>query len=122
MQSERLSDIELHFQMLADSFWHVLVHFLNHKHNFAGDVILFIDEVHNLIGSGTVGKGKGSGLDIANLLKPALARGELQVLNLSDFLRSALVLCRKDHTLSYFVSYYGLFFFVFLVHCSYNSR
>lgn len=43
-------------------------------------MILFIDEVHNLIGSGTVGKGnKGSGLDIANLLKPALARGELQV-------------------------------------------
>ncbi|XP_051217136.1 chaperone protein ClpD1, chloroplastic [Lolium perenne] len=44
----------------------------------AGDVILFIDEVHNLIGSGTVGKGKGSGLDISNLLKPPLARGELQ--------------------------------------------
>ncbi|XP_066395849.1 chaperone protein ClpD1, chloroplastic-like, partial [Miscanthus floridulus] len=43
-----------------------------------GDVILFIDEVHNLIGSGTVGNGKGSGLDIGNLLKPALARGELQ--------------------------------------------
>ncbi|KAJ3675830.1 hypothetical protein LUZ60_004872 [Juncus effusus] len=45
----------------------------------SGDVILFIDEVHNLIGSGTVGRGnKGSGLDIANLLKPALGRGELQ--------------------------------------------
>jgi ATP-dependent Clp protease ATP-binding subunit ClpC len=47
-------------------------------HFCSGDVILFIDEVHNLIGSGTVGKGKGSGLDISNLLKPPLARGELQ--------------------------------------------
>ncbi|OMO94797.1 Chaperonin ClpA/B, partial [Corchorus capsularis] len=45
----------------------------------SGDIILFIDEVHTLIGSGTTGRGnKGSGLDIANLLKPALGRGELQ--------------------------------------------
>ncbi|KAL8464473.1 hypothetical protein ACS0TY_034120 [Phlomoides rotata] len=45
----------------------------------SGNIILFIDEVHTLIGSGTVGRGnKGSGLDIANLLKPSLGRGEFQ--------------------------------------------
>eukprot|EP00262_Sarcandra_glabra_P006825 TRINITY_DN1937_c0_g1_i1.p1 TRINITY_DN1937_c0_g1~~TRINITY_DN1937_c0_g1_i1.p1 ORF type:complete len:935 (+),score=186.36 TRINITY_DN1937_c0_g1_i1:195-2999(+) len=44
-----------------------------------GNIVLFIDEVHTIIGSGTVGKGnKGSGLDVANLLKPALGRGKLQ--------------------------------------------
>ncbi|XP_024532162.1 chaperone protein ClpD, chloroplastic isoform X1 [Selaginella moellendorffii] len=47
----------------------------------AGNVILLIDEVHTLVGSGSVGGrggNNGAGLDIANLLKPALARGELQ--------------------------------------------
>lgn len=45
----------------------------------SGDVILFIDEVHTLVQSGTIGKGnKGSGLDIANLLKPSLGRGQFQ--------------------------------------------
>ncbi len=40
----------------------------------AGDVILMIDELHTLVGAGAA---EGS-LDAANLLKPALARGELQ--------------------------------------------
>ncbi len=40
----------------------------------AGNIILVIDEVHNLIGAG----GTEGGLDAANILKPALARGELQ--------------------------------------------
>ncbi|XP_065872054.1 chaperone protein ClpD, chloroplastic isoform X2 [Euphorbia lathyris] len=44
-----------------------------------GNIIIFIDEVHTIVGTGTVGRGsKGSGLDIANLLKPSLGRGEIQ--------------------------------------------
>jgi ATP-dependent Clp protease ATP-binding subunit ClpC len=42
-------------------------------------VILLIDEVHTLVGAGSSGGGEGgSSMDAANLLKPALARGELQ--------------------------------------------
>lgn len=39
-----------------------------------GQIILFIDEIHLLIGAGATG---GGGMDAANLLKPALSRGEL---------------------------------------------
>lgn len=39
------------------------------------EIILFIDEVHTLIGAGAA---EGA-IDAANILKPALARGELQV-------------------------------------------
>ena len=43
--------------------------------NKAGDILLFIDELHNLIGAGAA---EGA-VDAANILKPVLARGELQV-------------------------------------------
>ncbi|KAJ9671300.1 hypothetical protein PVL29_025135 [Vitis rotundifolia] len=47
--------------------------------NKRGNIILFIDEVHMLVGSGIAGRGnKGSSLDIASLLKPSLGRGQLQ--------------------------------------------
>ncbi|MGL5084030.1 MAG: ATP-dependent chaperone ClpB [Microcoleaceae cyanobacterium] len=42
-----------------------------------GQIVLFIDELHTVVGAGSGGS-SGSGLDASNLLKPMLARGELR--------------------------------------------
>ncbi len=46
-----------------------------------GNIILFIDEVHNLVGTGDA---EGS-MNAANILKPALSRGEIQVVGATTF-------------------------------------
>ena len=46
-----------------------------------GNIILFIDEVHNLVGTGD---SEGT-MDAANILKPALSRGEIQVIGATTF-------------------------------------
>ena len=46
-----------------------------------GNIILFIDEVHNLVGAGD---SEGS-MNAANILKPALSRGEIQVIGATTF-------------------------------------
>ncbi|MGN0775464.1 MAG: ATP-dependent Clp protease ATP-binding subunit [Candidatus Ventricola sp.] len=47
-----------------------------------GNVILFIDEMHTLIGAGSSSEG---GLDAANILKPALARGEVRAIGATTY-------------------------------------
>ncbi len=43
----------------------------------SGGIILFIDEIHNMVGAGSGGEGT---MDASNILKPSLARGELQAI------------------------------------------
>ncbi|RLD22345.1 MAG: ATP-dependent chaperone ClpB [Bacteroidetes bacterium] len=49
---------------------------INEVKNSEGEIILFIDEIHTLIGAG----GGSGAMDAANILKPALARGELRTI------------------------------------------
>ena len=41
-----------------------------------GDILLFIDEIHTIIGAG----GAEGAIDASNILKPSLARGEIQLI------------------------------------------
>jgi ATP-dependent Clp protease ATP-binding subunit ClpC len=45
------------------------------------DIILFIDEMHTIVGAGNI----AGGLDLANILKPSLARGEIQIIGATTF-------------------------------------
>ncbi|MBE6806151.1 MAG: ATP-dependent Clp protease ATP-binding subunit [Ruminococcaceae bacterium] len=47
-----------------------------------GNIILFIDEIHNLVGAGDSAEGS---MNAANILKPALSRGEIQVIGATTF-------------------------------------
>lgn len=55
-----------------------LIKFIKSK---AGEVVLFIDEIHQLVGAGRT----DGAMDAANLLKPALARGELHCIGATTF-------------------------------------
>ncbi len=48
----------------------------------AGNIILFIDEIHNLVGAGDSTEGS---MNAANIMKPALSRGEIQVIGATTF-------------------------------------
>ena len=55
---------------------------INEVKSQKGNVILFIDEVHTIVGAGSSG---GDQMDASNILKPDLARGELNVIGATTF-------------------------------------
>ena len=59
-----------------------LVRVLEELRRYPDDVILFIDELHTLVGAGSA---EGSTVDAANILKPALARGDLRCIGATTF-------------------------------------
>ena len=61
-----------------------------------GDIVLFIDEIHTLIGAGSA---SGGTLDASNLLKPALSSGELKCIGATTFTEYRGIF-EKDHALS----------------------
>ena len=52
-------------------------HLIEEVQSSQGQIILFIDEIHNIVGAGSSGEGS---MDASNFLKPALARGEIQLI------------------------------------------
>ncbi len=58
------------------------------------DIILFIDEIHEIVGAGSAGDGN---MDAGNILKPALARGELQLVGATTLNEYRII--EKDATL-----------------------
>ncbi|MDE5756921.1 MAG: AAA family ATPase, partial [Clostridia bacterium] len=60
-----------------------------------GSVILFIDEIHSIVGAGSTSDGN---MDAANILKPMLARGELQTIGATT-LEESRKYCEKDSAL-----------------------
>ena len=53
------------------------------------DAILFIDEIHTIIGAGSA---SGGSLDVSNLLKPALGKGKLRCIGSTTFQEYVVVL------------------------------
>ena len=60
------------------------------------NAVLFIDEIHTIIGAGT---SMNSSMDVSNLIKPALANGELRCIGSTTFVEYRQFF-EKDHALS----------------------
>jgi len=83
LQGKRVVELDLGMLLSGTKyrgeFEERLKNIVNEAQKAEGGVILMIDEIHTLVGAGGSGDGGGA-MDAANILKPALSRGELQVI------------------------------------------
>ena len=74
-----------------------------------GNIILFIDEIHTIVGAGSSSEGN---LDAANILKPMLSRGEIQTIGATTieeyrkYIEKDAALERRLRGISFSVTYY----------------
>ena len=81
LKEKKLIELDMGALIAGGEFEERLKAVLEEVKNADGNIILFIDELHNLVGAG---KTEGS-MDAANLLKPMLARGELRCIGATTF-------------------------------------
>ena len=74
LRSKQIFSLDMGALVAGGEFEERLKAIVNEVTQSDGEIILFIDEIHTLVGAG---KGEGA-MDAANILKPALARGELR--------------------------------------------
>ncbi|WP_442915956.1 ATP-dependent Clp protease ATP-binding subunit ClpA [Leptospira sp. GIMC2001] len=99
IQSLRIYSLDMGLMIAGTKFrgdFEERLKFIIDKASSDPNIVLFIDEIHTIVGAGSV---SGGSLDASNLLKPALSNGNIRVVGTTTF-REYKSIFEKDHALS----------------------